>query len=34
MIHTILAGAVYTAMVLTPCVIALFAGWRRPEDAQ
>jgi hypothetical protein len=34
MIHTLLIGAVYVAMVLTPCVIALFAGIDSSEEPQ
>jgi hypothetical protein len=34
MMHSLLVGAVYVAMVLTPCVIALFSGVDSSENTQ
>jgi len=32
--HSLLVGAVYVAMVLTPCVVALFRGAGSPDNTQ
>ena len=34
MAHTLLIGAVYTAMVLVPCVIAWFCGADEVESSE
>jgi hypothetical protein len=34
MIHNLIVGAVYVAMVVTPCVIALFSGVDQADDSE
>lgn len=34
MIHNLMVGAVYIAMVVTPCVIALFSGAEQADDSE
>jgi hypothetical protein len=34
MIHNLIVGAVYVAVVITPCVIALFSGADRADDSE
>jgi hypothetical protein len=34
MMHDFLVGALYVAMVITPCLIALFSSGDRSEDSE
>lgn len=34
MIHNLIVGIVYVAMVLTPCVIALFSSVDQTDDSE